>query len=112
MTTNRPSGPCAKVTVRCTLVAADGGRIVGTNYCRNPQQVCPRAPGEGYEKCTSICDQAGHAEAVAVALAGTRARGTRAYLECHTYACMACQHALFGAGVVSFSVGAPPAEIA
>lgn len=73
-----------------------------------PWAVCPREPGEGYEKCTSICRQAGHAEAVAVRMAGDFARGARAYLQGHTYACMACQHALFGAGVISFSVGAPP----
>lgn len=102
------TGPCAKATVRCTLVTAAGEHIVGTNHCENPQAVCPRAPGEGYEKCASICRQVGHAEVVAVNLAGARARGARAYLEGHTYACMACQHALFGAGVISFSVGAPP----
>lgn len=47
---------------------------------------------------------AAHAEQVAVKIAGPRARGSRAYLEGHTYACMACQHALFGAGVISFSI--------
>lgn len=104
------TGPCAKVTVRCTLVTAAGEHIVGTNHCENPQPVCPRAPGEGYEKCASICRQVGHAEVVAVNLAGARARGARAYLEGHTYACMACQHALFDAGVISFSVGAPPLD--
>lgn len=105
-----PVGPCAKATVRLTLVAADGERIVGSNYCRNPQATCPREPGEGYEKCATICDQVGHAEVVAVALAGDRARGARAYLEGHTYACMTCQHAMFGAGVVSFTVGPPPED--
>lgn len=102
---------CAKTTVRCTIVAVDGRRFVGTNYCENPQPVCPRAPGEGYEKCATICRQVGHAEPVAVALAGEHARGGRAYIEGHTYACMNCQHALFGAGVISFTVGAPPEVI-
>lgn len=98
---------CAKTTVRCTLVTPSGEHIVGTNACANPQPVCPREPGEGYEKCTTICRQQGHAEVQAVALAGDRARGARAYIEGHTYACMACQHALFGAGVRSLSIGSP-----
>ena len=42
-------GPCAKTTTRCTLVTPGGTHIVGTNECRNPQPVCPRLPGEGYE---------------------------------------------------------------
>lgn len=100
-------GPCAKVTVRCTLVRPDGERIVGTNRCANPQAACPRTVSEGYEKCTTICRQDGHAEVVAVRLAGAKAIGARAYLEGHTYACMNCQHALFGAGVASLTVGAP-----
>lgn len=99
---------CAKTTVRCTLVTASGEHIVGTNLCRNPQPTCPRLPGDDYVKCTTVCDQAGHAEIVAVRLAGSKAAGARAYIEGHTYACMACQHALFGAGIISLSIGAPP----
>lgn len=101
------SGPCAKTTVTCTLVTPGGECFVGTNECVNPQTVCPRATGEGYEKCKTICRQVGHAEVVALQRAGEQARGARAYIEGHTYACMECQHALFGAGVRSISVGAP-----
>lgn len=104
-------GPCAKATVTCTLVAPDGERFVGTNYCRYAQPICPRRQGEGYEKCRSICGQIGHAETVAVALAGPKAVGSRAYLQGHTYACQSCQEALFGAGVISLSVGIDPAEV-
>jgi deoxycytidylate deaminase len=100
-------GPCVEATVKCTLVTVAGEHIVGTNECANPQSVCPRAPGEGYEKCKSVCRQLGHAEVVAVMRAGGQARGSRAYIEGHTYACMDCQHVLFGAGVKSVSVGAP-----
>jgi deoxycytidylate deaminase len=100
-------GPCAKQTVRCTLVTPDGEHIPGENWCANPQPTCPRDPGEGYEKCRSVCAQEGHAEQVAVRLAGDRAKGARAYIEGHTYACMNCQHALFAAGVVSLSIGTP-----
>lgn len=98
---------CAKQTVRCTLVTPDGERIVGTNACGNPQPACPRELGEGYEKCTTICGQRGHAEVQAVRVAGPKARGARAYLEGHTYVCKDCQHVLFSAGVRSFSVGTP-----
>jgi hypothetical protein len=106
-------GPCAKATVRCTLVLADGSHVVGENWCRNPQPVCPRAPGEDYAKCTTVCAQQGHAEVVAVALAGPgRCLGARAYLNGHTYACQACQERLFGAGVESLHVGRPvPAKV-
>lgn len=95
---------CAKQRVVCTLVTPDGERIVGENYCRNPQTACPRAPGEGYEKCATVCGQAGHAEQVAVRLAGDKARGARAFLEGHTYACRECQETLFGAGVESLKI--------
>lgn len=101
------NGPCAKAAVRCTLITAAGERIVGENWCANPQAVCPRAPGEGYDKCKTVCQQEGHAEAVAVRLAGDMAKGAHAYLEGHTYACQSCQEALFGAGVAALTVGAP-----
>lgn len=101
------TGPCAKQTVRCTLVTVRGEHIVGTNLCENPQAACPRAPGEGYEKCRSICRQIGHAEAVAVKIAGEHARGAHAYVEGHDHACRECQIALFGAGVAALTIGAP-----
>ena len=101
------SGPCAKTTVKCVLVTPHGEHIVGTNECRNPQKVCPRDLGEGYEKCQTICDQVGHAEVVALENAGAKAVGARAYISGHTYACMNCQHQLFGAGVKSLSIGEP-----
>lgn len=101
---------CAKATVVCVLVTQDGEEITGTNWCANPQQTCPRLPGEGYEKCKTICGQQGHAEVDAVRKAGDRAKGARAFLQGHTYACMDCQHALFGAGVRSLSLGRPEAE--
>jgi pyrimidine deaminase RibD-like protein len=97
-------GPCAKATVTCEIIATNGQRFVGTNYCNNAQAVCPRVIGEGYEKCASICDQVGHAEVVAVGLAGDNAKGATAYLSGHTYACQPCQEALFGAGVAFLSV--------
>lgn len=97
-------GPCAKARVTCTLTLPDGGTVVGENWCANPQPVCPRLPGEDYTKCETICQQEGHAEQVAVRLAGPRAVGAVAVLRGHGYACRACQEALFGAGVFCFGV--------
>lgn len=94
---------CAKQKVFCLLICADGSAVLGENRCLNPQPTCPRTAGEGYEKCQSICKQVGHAEADAVARAGEKAKGARAYLMGHTYACMNCQHTLFDAGVISLS---------
>jgi deoxycytidylate deaminase len=102
-------GTCAKLQVRCTIVTPDGSRFVGENWCAHPQPACPRAPGEGYEKCKTVCGQIGHAEEVAVMLAGDAARGSHAYVENHTYACRNCQEVLFGeAGIKALTIGAPP----
>lgn len=103
-------GPCAKARVICTLVTQEGDKVVGENLCLNPQSKCPRESGEGYEKCSSICRQIGHAEEVAIRLAGSYAKGAEAYLEGHTYACKNCQEIMFGAGVRSLSVSAPPSS--
>lgn len=104
-------GPCAKVTVTCTLIDYAGRKVVGTNACANPQRECPRLSGEDYTKCTTVCNQQGHAEIQALRAAGIfvagGARGARAYLQGHTYACRECQEALFAAGVLSITVGAP-----
>ncbi|HEX7906729.1 MAG TPA: hypothetical protein VF534_01370 [Paraburkholderia sp.] len=105
-------GPCVKATVRCTLITSSGERIVGENWCHNPQSVCPRADmptGVGYELCKSMCQQEGHAETVALRVAGDKARGAHAYIEGHTYACPSCQQSLFGSGVAALTIGAPPA---
>lgn len=100
-------GPCAKATVRCTIIATSGEVFVGTNECGSPQPSCPRLPGEGYEKCKTVCRQAGHAEQQAADLAGDKVRGAIACLEGHTYACQACQERLFGAGLYALRVVAP-----
>lgn len=100
------NGPCAKARVFCTITAQSGDMFVGENWCANPQPVCPRMPGDDYTKCATVCQQEGHAEVVAVRLAGEKARGATASLRGHTYACMACQHVMFGAGVVSFGLEA------
>ena len=101
-------GPCARRVVTCTLVTPAGEHIVGTNWCHNAQPSCPRVGDEGYEKCYTICQQAGHAEVVAVTLAGADAVGSHAYVENHSYACRNCQETLFAAGVAALTIGPPP----
>jgi len=96
---------CAKTRVQCMIITPEGDQFIGENACRNPQETCPREPGEGYEKCISICRQLdGHAEIQALASAGRNAEGASAVLTGHTYACQKCQEALFGAGIISLRV--------
>lgn len=102
-------GPCAKLVVTCTLVTPDGRRFIGRNDCATPQTTCPREPGEGYDKCKAVCGQDGHAEQVALRVAGDLAKGAHAYIEGHDHCCRMCQKDLFGAGVAALTVGAPPA---
>jgi deoxycytidylate deaminase len=97
-------GPCAKRRVTCTITAYDGQRFTGENDCANPQEVCPRAPDEGYEKCKSICQQAGHAEIEALKAAGAKAEGAVADLFGHYWMCEPCGRAMLEAGIVWVSV--------
>jgi len=97
-------GRCAKTHVVCVISTPSGHVFKGTNWCANPQEVCPRSAGEGYDKCKSICKQEGHAEVDALKLAGDKARGASAVLTGHSYACQSCQEALFGAGISSLHV--------
>ena len=103
-------GPCAKRRVICRIVTESlgpglrGETFIGENDCANPQSVCPRLPGEGYEKCRSICQQAGHAEIEAVRAAGEAARGATAYLSGHYWICEPCGAALRDAGVRSVQI--------
>ena len=99
------SGPCAKRSVECTLFDPEGYVYIGRNDCANPQPTCPRLPGEGYEKCKSICDQAGHAEIEALRAAGRNgAKGAHATLTGHYWMCEPCGRALREAGVLSITI--------
>lgn len=91
-------GPCAKQRVTCHVYLHDDGRtFVGENLCVNPQQACPRTPGEGYRKCFSVCGTIGHAEEVALRqmrLAGFGPSDVRAVeIRGHYGPCASC-HAL------------------
>ena len=83
-------------------VLKKGSKIwIGTNFCYNPQKVCPRTPEEigNYEKCKSICDQGGHAEANACYKAGEDASGAILYLFGHDHCCSSCKGILEQHGV-------------
>lgn len=98
-------GPCAKREVTCAIISGDlSQQFVGTNDCANPQAVCPRSPGEGYEKCQSICQQGDHAEIKAVKLAGAAAKDGMAQIHGHYYICESCGRALRDAGVIYVQV--------
>jgi pyrimidine deaminase RibD-like protein len=101
-------GPCALVTVKCTIVTKDGERIVGTNFCYTPVTKCPRGLEEDYEKCRTVCTQAAHAEVVALIRAGDRAKRAGAYIEGHSRICDSCAMSLKAAGVNHIIIGSPP----
>jgi deoxycytidylate deaminase len=98
---------CAKQKVMCVIRARDGTMVIGENSCANPQPVCPRRPGEGYEKCDTICRQAGHAEQQALRNAErlrVDVRGGHAYMLGHYYACAGCCALLRDAGIASITI--------
>lgn len=106
-------GPCARRRVQCTIRLPGGHTVVGENSCESPQEACPREPGEGYEKCRTVCKQVGHAELMALSLAeleGFSVAGSSAVVRGHSYACKECQEALFGAGVRWLQVDTRPVE--
>lgn len=85
---------------------------MATNACLNPQPVCPREAGEGYDKCTSVCEQPGHAEVDAIRQAldvthFTSLAGATIYVEGHDHACDHCRGAAEMLRI-SIVIGAPP----
>lgn len=92
---------CAKRQVAAVLVSRNGHTYRGTNDCAQPQDVCPREPGEGYEKCKSICQQSHHAEVGALKQAALSARGGKMLVFNHNYCCQECLDAMAEAGIVS-----------
>lgn len=108
-------GPCAKRRVRCVIYPVGMAPIAGENDCANPQEVCPRAPGEGYAKCASICGQDGHAELVAlrkaeswVGNAGGSLEGAKAVVLGHYWICEPCGRALREAGIKTVEIELVP----
>lgn len=99
-------GPCAKRRTQAVLTTVDGKVFVAENVCLNPQPACPRLPGEGYEKCKTICQQIGHAEEQVIRAAGEEARGSTIEVT-HWYACKPCESLAHQAGVKEVRCIAP-----
>lgn len=104
-------GPCAKRRVKCVIYVRGMAPISGENDCANPQTTCPRLPGEDYTKCKTICQQAGHAELVAltkaqdwVGRAGGSVKEAKAVVMGHYWMCEPCGRALRDAGIASVEV--------
>lgn len=86
---------CKKQTTLAIIISPNDNKFYGYNQCLNPQELCPRdiqnmKSGEGYELCTEICNQIGHAEIEACKSAGVNAIGGSLYLFGHTYCCGNC----------------------
>jgi len=95
---------CAKRVVFCELYNTEGDLVsVGSNSCAAPQDVCPREPGEGYEKCTTVCHQFGHAEEVALDISRGDRYGweqlEKAIIYGHHRTCDECRKQLEEAGI-------------
>lgn len=103
---------CAKRRVACVIIDGVGNILgTGTNGCANPQPVCPREPGEGYEKCESVCKQAGHAEIMAVEdalIRGNDLNYAKAHVFGHDHVCEGCIEVLRSLGLATIQVHVPP----
>lgn len=86
---------CFKREVCAVLVDRNGQIAVGQNLIDNDDLTqCPRAKGEGYEKCKSECRQEGHAEVMAIKSAlkrGLILDNANLYLMGHYRVCDDCQ---------------------
>ena len=89
---------CAKVKVECWLVHPTGTVYYGSNDCAAPQVQCPRTKDEGYDKCTHVCQQEGHAEQIALKKAGVSSHGCIAFVT-HKRICPRCEDLLYKNGV-------------
>lgn len=84
---------CAKQTV-VAIIKNNGKVWFGTNWCENPQRICPRSgmkTGEGYDLCKSICEQVSHAEVMACKWAQAEAEGGTMIIYGHAYVCDDCK---------------------
>lgn len=99
-------GSCAKRRTQAVITGSSGRVYVGENVCLNPQEVCPRQPGEGYDKCRTVCRQVGHGEELALLAAGEDARGGHLRVA-HHYLCSSCEELVARAGLASVQLLAP-----
>jgi deoxycytidylate deaminase len=92
---------CAKQEVIAIILNDEEIISVGSNWCANPQEECPRKDlptGKGYEMCKEICQQPHHAEVDVCMLAGKR-RGNKMIIFGHTYCCDECKKIIMEYGI-------------
>jgi len=93
---------CVKQEVTAVIECLNGDVYMGSNWCGNPQEKCPRQDmptGIGYEKCRDVCRQQAHAEVDACANAGKNARDGTLYLIGHSYCCDNCKKVIREHGI-------------
>jgi deoxycytidylate deaminase len=106
-------GKCAKQET-IAIIENNGQYWVGTNYCNDAQEKCPRKDmptGVGYELCIDICKQSSHAEIDACIKAGENANGATLYLIGHTYCCDNCKSVMSKYGIKEVIIGKLPESI-
>jgi len=93
-------GPCAKQEVTA-IILMGSDIILGSNWCGNSQQECPRRglpTGEGYELCKSICKQENHAEVDACKKIN-KIKGGIMFIIGHYYCCDECKRVMDKCGI-------------
>ena len=104
------NGKCAKQET-IAIIENNGRYWIGSNWCNNHQDVCPRAgmeTGIGYELCKGICGQEHHAEFDACVKAGENANGGALHLIGHTYCCDNCKKVMKIYGIEKVIIGKLP----
>ena len=99
---------CAKQSVACCLLDEEGQVVsVGSNWCKNPQEECPRKDfptGRGYEMCGVICGQHAHAEVDALENLDEDIKPKTCILIGHYYCCQGCKEELKRRGIENFII--------
>jgi len=106
-------GKCIKQET-IAIIENNGQYWIGSNWCHNTQDECPRVgmiSGEGYELCKSICGQLNHAEVDACMNAGIYAKGGTLYLLGHTYCCDNCKSVMSEFGIKEVIIGRIPESL-
>lgn len=104
---------CAKQET-IAIIIKNGEFIVGSNWCENPQSVCPRIglpTGVGYGMCRDICGQKNHAEVDACLKAGDFANGADLYLIGNYYCCDNCKKVMKEYGIKNIHILKPHAVV-
>lgn len=94
---------CIKQSVFCFLLDKANNIIsLGSNWCKNPQDKCPRKDfktGIGYELCSNICKQNAHAEIDAINNLNQNNFPITCILIGHYYCCQSCLEELKKIGI-------------